>query len=839
MTDSGILDKADVHITADVRANSLVISAPPENIELLVGLARQLDNLPAAESQIKVFTIVNGDAQSLSNMLLTLFTGQATGTGAVPQAILQLIQNNSASSETSLVPLRFGVNTRTNSVIASGTMADLNIVEAILTKLDDGEVRHRRSVVIRLKNSPATDVATTITQFLTTERTLLQQAGPGLTTPFEQIEQEVVVVAEPVTNSLILSSTPKYFDEVRGIIEQLDARPPMVMIQVMIASVELGSTNEFGIELGLQDSVLFDRSILSNLVTTSETTAAGATTTTVISANATPGFNFNNGGGLGNPGNVPGTAIVSHPADVAGQGIANFGTGTTNSTLGYSGLVLSAASQNLSALLRALAENHRVEILQRPQIMTLDNQPAFIQVGQKVPTISLVTNNATTGNTNSITFNNVGLILGVTPRISPDGLVVMQLDAERSSLESDATGIPIFTSPSGQVVRSPIIDATTAQTTVAAMSDQTVVIGGLITKSVSKEHHGVPVIDDIPVINNFFRYDSNIEEKTEAAHHHDAAYRQESSGSRCPEAGRGRQNDLVPQRRDQHLWRSRLAAADRRVDRWRGPRGLSRQRAAARGRSAGRAGDDSHAKQRAWPALPARPALPHRPARVPPVRQRKCRSRTRQGQPSRSRQRRRLRQLRRCRTIPTLFNAGFPGGRTNTILAAIRKHGHGGPTGQLWDAALAAGQHGAACLFTRLRSPTRRTVTSSSNQPTISNNNPPMTRCRRLTIRQVRAEIVEPFVPKGRLRQRKSHNGRFKILQSILLPHSPSAERTAGSRTGLGRSPCTAGTRRRLALVALQEGRKAGQAGQNRRQLERYHPHANGPAGDPRLRRAA
>ncbi len=323
----------------------------------------------------------------------------------------------------------------------------------------------------------------------------------------------MVVVAEPVTNSLVLSATPKYFEEVRGIIEQLDARPPMVMIQVMIASVELGSTNEFGIELGLQDSVLFDRSVLSNPVTTTNTTASGASTTTVLAANQTPGFNFNNGGDLGNSAAGFGAPIT--PQAVGGQGISNFGVGRTNNTLGYSGLVLSAASENVSAMLRALAENHRVDILQRPQIMTLDNQPAFIQVGQRVPRITAVSNNALTGNTNSITLDNVGLILGVTPRISPDGLVVMQIDAEKSELESDATGIPIFTSPTGGVIRSPIIDATTAQTTVAAMSEQTVVIGGLITKSDNKEHHGVPVLDDIPILNNFFRFDSTIKEKTE------------------------------------------------------------------------------------------------------------------------------------------------------------------------------------------------------------------------------------------------------------------------------------------------------------------------------------
>jgi general secretion pathway protein D len=513
---SGIL--TDVTIASDPRSNSVIITSPAENVELLEALVNDLDNLPAAQAQIKVFTIVNGDAQTLSNMLTTLFTGQATGTQGGPQALLQLIQASSSSGEASIVPLRFGVDPRTNSVIASGTVGDLNIVEAILTKLDDGEVRHRRSIVIRLKNAPAPDVATTITNFLTAERQLLQAAGPGVTTPFEQIEREVVVVGESVTNSLILSATPKYFEEMRGIIDQLDARPPMVMIQVLIASVELGDTNEFGIELGLQDSVLFDRSILSNLVTTSETTAAGATTTSVVAANSSPGFLFNNGGGLGNSGTLPastGFPTATHPTDVAGQGIANFGTGTTNTKLGYSGLVLSAASQNVSALLRALAENHRVDILQRPTVTALDNQPAFVQVGQRVPRITGVTNNAVTGNINTITLDNIGLILGVTPRISPEGLVVMQIDAEKSELEPLTSGIPIFTSPTGQITYSPIIDATTAQTTVAAMSEQTVVIGGLITKSKQKEHHGVPVLDDIPVINNFFRYDSEINERTE------------------------------------------------------------------------------------------------------------------------------------------------------------------------------------------------------------------------------------------------------------------------------------------------------------------------------------
>ena len=177
--------------------------------------------------------------------------------------------------------------------------------------------------------------------------------------------------------------------------------------------------------------------------------------------------------------------------------------------------MLSAQSQNVSVLLRALAENHQVEVLERPQITTLDNQPANVQVGQRVPTITSVTTNALTGQANSVTFQNVGVILGVTPRISPDGLVVMQIDAEKSALEPEATGIPIFSSPTGQVIRSPIIDTTVAQTTVSAMDGQTIVLGGLITKTKNDSHRGVPWLGDLPLVGNFFRFDSASNDRTE------------------------------------------------------------------------------------------------------------------------------------------------------------------------------------------------------------------------------------------------------------------------------------------------------------------------------------
>jgi len=505
---SGIL--TGVRITADARSNSLVVSAPSQNMPLLEALIKQLDVLPAAEAQIKVFTIVNGDASSLAEMLQALF-GTAQAGGAAAGGVQ--LQNVAVQGESSIVPLRFAVDVRTNSIIAVGTPGFLNVVEAILLRLDEADVRARKSLVYRLRNAPASDVANALNEFLRSERQV-QQVAPGLVSAFEQIEREVVVVPEIVSNSLIVSATPRFYDEIVRLIEDLDKRPPMVLIQVLIAEVTLNNVDEFGVELGLQDSILFDRSVLSNVVTRNVTTTLpnGTQTTTqeIISANIEPGFNFNNQP-LGNSG----ASKATEHADVIGtQGLSHFGLGRVNSELGFGGLVLSASSESVSILLRALKDSRRMDVLARPQLMTLDNQPAFIQVGQEVPTIRGVTISQT-GQVNNVDYASVGLILGVTPRISPDGLVVMEIDAVKSEVGPEAEGIPISISATGEVIRSPRINTTRAQTTVSALNGQTIVLGGLITRTSAKIHRRVPVLSDIPVVGNLFRYDNVTTKRTE------------------------------------------------------------------------------------------------------------------------------------------------------------------------------------------------------------------------------------------------------------------------------------------------------------------------------------
>ncbi|MGL4513097.1 MAG: secretin N-terminal domain-containing protein [Lacipirellulaceae bacterium] len=500
--ESGVLIGA--RVAADTRANALVVTAPVESMQVLAELIAQLDRAPDAAAELKVFTVANGDAVALAEMLRSLF-GEADD------------QEEGGYGSGGLAPLSFSVDERTNSILAAGSADDLAVVEAILLRLDDSEVRERQTSVYRLRNAKASDVALVLNQWLQTERDA-EEAAEIAISPFEQIEREVVVVAEDVSNSLIVSATPRYEAEVRRIISELDERPPMVMIQVLIAEVALNDTDEFGVELGLQDSLLFDRSLLSEIQTVQTTTntqqAGGATVSVqeqnVISSNLTPGFNFNNQS-LGNNGS---TRALSRAGNVGAQALSSFSLNRVNSELDFGGFVFSASSSNLSFLLRALQESRRLEVLSRPQIMTLDGQEGLVQVGARVPRITS-TQLSQFGQTNGVEYEPVGIILRVTPRISPDGQVVMTVYAEKSEVGEEEDGIAISVSADGEVLRAPQIKATQAETTISATSGQTVVLSGLLTKRTFDIHRRVPLLADIPLLGSLFRYDGTEESRTE------------------------------------------------------------------------------------------------------------------------------------------------------------------------------------------------------------------------------------------------------------------------------------------------------------------------------------
>jgi general secretion pathway protein D len=499
---SGLL--TDVRVNADPRTNSLMITAPKQSMGFMVELVQVLDQPSTAVAEIKVFTLKNADAADAVTLLEALFQEETTSqnSGAVG---VQLAGATDAGSN--LVPIKFSTDGRTNSVVAIGGADALRIVEAVLLRLDDNDARTRTSEVIKLRNNPAADIATSVNQYLQSQRDLAQ-IDPDRISSSQLIEQEVIVTAEPLSNSLIISATPRYKEQILNLISELDREPQQVAIQALLVEVTLQDNDEFGVELGFQDSILFDRSLLDTPQTITTTTTQNNVTTTaqqIISQSSTPGFPFNN---------LPlGNNIAAHPSKVGSQGLSSFSLGRTNSDLGYGGLVLSASSESVNVLIRALSARRNVRVLSRPSVTVLDNQVASIQVGQIVP----VTDGASIGTNGNviptILRDNAGIILTVTPRISQDGQVVMEVAAEKS--QYTGAGVTILTDTTGREITSPIKDITTATTTVKIPDGQTIVMGGMITNSEDTTERKVPWLGDIPVIGQAFRFDSFVHKRTE------------------------------------------------------------------------------------------------------------------------------------------------------------------------------------------------------------------------------------------------------------------------------------------------------------------------------------
>jgi type II secretory pathway component GspD/PulD (secretin) len=456
--------KEGVLITPDPRMNSLIVSAPADYMGLLEQVVTRLDASSPQEAKIKVFALRNADARQMGEMITQLFKMTPAGGAAASQRSVQYTFVKPATSdgapEEALATATVGtaeqsaltvtIDPRTNSLLVGGADHYVELVTEIIETLDSSQAHERNSEVIRLRNSQAADVATAIRQFLDQERQkLIQNLGADAAMSVQrQLDQEVAVVAEPLSNTLLLSANQRYFDQVRSIIDQIDVARPQVLIQVVLAEVTLDNSSDFGVEWKY-------------------TGVKGANTY-----------------GVG----------------------TDYGVANQLQSLG--GFSTAVSGSDFNFLLRALKTDNKLEVLSRPQIVTADNKPATINVGQRVPLIDTsrldVQNNLTT----SYRYEDVGVNLTVTPKISSDGFVQMEIGTTNSDISASSVAI----NKSSSV---PIINQRKANTTVSAQSGQTIIIGGLISTSDQKLVKKLPVLGDIPYIGALFRSSSVSKERKE------------------------------------------------------------------------------------------------------------------------------------------------------------------------------------------------------------------------------------------------------------------------------------------------------------------------------------
>ncbi len=238
--------------------------------------------------------------------------------------------------------------------------------------------------------------------------------------------------SDPRSNSIIVQEVPTNLDKVLSYISELDK--PARQIKISAQLVEISSDNLQ--ELGMQ------------------WIAEGTYTTE-------SGRSYQQEGGV----------LADRTSDVVGK---------------YSVTALQHG-WSVEAIVTALVKDGRGKIIAHPEITTIDNTEAKIQMGQKVPIKQFDESG------NVVTrFEEVGTILTVTPHITAENQVLMHLAPERSTYTFDPNGV--------------IINTSNAETRVIVSNGQTAVIGGLTTQDEVESNLGVPVLKDIPVLGNLFRY---------------------------------------------------------------------------------------------------------------------------------------------------------------------------------------------------------------------------------------------------------------------------------------------------------------------------------------------
>ena len=147
-------------------------------------------------------------------------------------------------------------------------------------------------------------------------------------------------------------------------------------------------------------------------------------------------------------------------------------------------------------------------MLSRPYILTSDNQEATITVGNEVPFITNTRITDTGQTINTIQYQDIGIILDVTPHINPEGLVILDVAPEIS--EQTGQGVTI-----SQGVAAPVFSKRSAQSRVGIVDGQTIVIGGLMQDQKTQTITKVPFLGDLPGIGPAFTRYQNTKTKTE------------------------------------------------------------------------------------------------------------------------------------------------------------------------------------------------------------------------------------------------------------------------------------------------------------------------------------
>jgi type IV pilus assembly protein PilQ len=297
------------------------------------------------------------------------------------------------------------------------------------------------------------------------------------------------VVADSTSNALVITEITSRITRVEDFVKGLDIRTPQVSIQAKIIFVDRTDVEQLGVKYDLGSQTQFFNRLISR--PDPRTAKAVDTNGDGVPDAFVPQSNFN-----------PTDVIV----DLGGNSLSAIGNADQEVVNPALNLIFSTAIGNfdLTTFLQALQRVELADVQAEPTITTLDNRPAEILVGDRVPIRVIDVSSAAGGATPpraTVRFEQTGINLKVTPHVTANRQVLMEVHAERSNVKPASVDIG-FTFQTQQ-----------ADNQILVNDGETAVIGGLTVTEVTVTKSGIPFLVDLPILGKLFGFTSEQEER--------------------------------------------------------------------------------------------------------------------------------------------------------------------------------------------------------------------------------------------------------------------------------------------------------------------------------------
>jgi general secretion pathway protein D len=446
----------------------MVVTKKPALLKTVETWIKRLDRSDSTRTAVHVYKVKYGDAKQIARVLTDMFGGGSSS------SLLDSADNQVApgSGTATSAADRLSLNSNNNSSGAGGNNASSSNGNSGF-----GGTRQNSGFGASSSGGAAGGNLGQLDK------------GASPNSNGSPILQNVRITPDVVNNELLIYADQGNYRIIESALRQVDQPQLQVAINATIAEVDLTDELQFGVQFFLTSHALGLRPDQGSLLNSTSTTA----TSTIPSASTTA------------------AAATTAAATTATTAASSVATSTATNLLsrtvpGFNFLVGQEAQPAM--VLTALHNVTGVKVLSTPSIVVVNNQSATLQVGNQVPISTGSATVLTANNTvvNTVDYRNTGIILHVSPRVSADGNVRLDIEQEISSVVPSTDATANLT---------PTIQERKVKSEISVANGQTVLLAGLIQDNKNENRSGIPLLDQIEGLGNAFSNQDNTKSRTE------------------------------------------------------------------------------------------------------------------------------------------------------------------------------------------------------------------------------------------------------------------------------------------------------------------------------------